>query len=246
MTPLRLSTEYARMILSERIEGQEPDINIYENSLEFSCEIDLNFDELLNQLSKLKVGFPEHLGVKSKDGPRFDQLAAEIIHAHLPLDSRLVGCREFWIWMSVAVFSDIIQWRHGTSTTNAHSNNYGLGNKIEGFLCRLWYRAELSKTIGNDPYALCRKAVERDFWESGIIRPRYSSCRPLTRAFVRFQYPDDRNGRPLLDPSNENGVRMLYKRIKRMQPTLTFEVLSEEAALSLLANLSHDLKEVTL
>ena len=105
---------------------------------------------------------------------------------------------------------------------------------------RLWLRASLSyDEQADDPYELTRKGTI-DFWESGILRPRYSSCRTLVKGFIRYQYPDNAP-RGYLHPTDPQGVRMLYKRIKRMHTTLALELLDEEEAYELLKDLGSDL-----
>lgn len=242
MKPMSISSEHGRVILEKRRLAGEVDPSEYEGQLPFECDLELDIGALKKELEALRKKFPQKLGSNSVKGSQFDQEAAEIVHKHLPIDPILAACREFWIWLSVAKFPDIIEWRHGTDDSYAHINNYSLALKTEGLFCRLWFRAALSIVEGEDPYKLCRVGA-RDFWDSGIVRPRYSACRALTRAFAKFQYPEELKGKPLLHPTNKDGVRKLYKLLKRVQPTVAFELLDEGAATKLLKGLSEGLKK---
>jgi hypothetical protein len=170
----------------------------------------------------------------------FDGEASVQLHRTLGLDPVSAGAGDFWIWLAVAHFSDVVEWRH-SSPGGANLRNYGIGNKWDNLLARLWYRAELCyDETADDPYWLARRG-SIDFWESGLIRVRYSSCRALSRALARFQYPSATDRRGLLHPTRPDGIRQLYKRLRRLQATVAFECLDDDAAYALVQELSADL-----
>ena len=169
--------------------------------------------------------------------------AATFLHSSLPnLDAATVGKAGFWRWLALANFYRVIEWRHHRDE-GAHPNNYGIGNRWTNYPARLWFRADLSyDEHSQDPYELTKRGPV-DFWESGIIRHNYASCRCLARAFVRYQYPGERLGRPRLHLVHENGVRLLYKRLRRLHATVAFEILNDDEAYELLLDLGHGLEE---
>lgn len=185
---------------------------------------------------------------------KFDGEAAVTFHRNLaPLPASVEGNYGFWRWVALAKFYEVIEWRHPREG-GAHPQNYGVGRIVApestGELAsatsqrsniypwRLWMRGSLVyEPDERDPYALARRGTV-DFWESGLIRVRYSSCRPLARAFVRYQWPDDSgNGRLSLD-----GTRTLYKRLRRLQATMAFELLDDDEAYALLEDLGDALE----
>ena len=105
--------------------------------------------------------------------------------------------------------------------------NFGIdGPPTSNRLRILWLRADIVYDASNeDPYNLATRLSPTDFWESGIIRHRYGWSRNLARLMTRFQYPDPNSGVGRLHLTHENGIRMLYKRLKRMHSTIAFEYL---------------------
>ena len=227
-------------ILAARSDGSDVELASHRQPILGVDVPNFDLDELRRDLLDLKSEFPSELSAKTSAGSRFDRMAAELVHRNLEIPPAVSGRKDFWIWMSLELSRDIVDWRHGSDGQPAHPNNYSINNKHDGLLARLWFRAELSRTDGLDPYGLTRRGQERDFWDSGIIRSRYSSCRPLTRALVRAQYPAEDAG-PVFHSTHELGIRMLYKRLKRIHATVALEVLDETGADALLGSLCHDL-----
>ena len=176
------------------------------------------------------------------DWAAFDGEAAVMLHQTIaPLPPAIEGNPGFWRWIALQLFK-VIEWRHARPE-GAHPHNYGLGSRVSNYPIRLWLRAALSyDDQSTDPYELtCRGAV--DFWESGIIRPRYSSCRALVRSFVRYHYPE-LSGRGTLHLTHSNGIRSLYKRLKRLHATMALELLDDDDAYALLNELGSGLQRV--
>ena len=234
----------AKDILDARNRGD--DVNTEPLSVETGTGEPLADSVIGASVSVLQEVQKTHSGESRPDDPvsaaRFDSEASVALHRSLTIDQTTAGNAGFWTWLAVTQFNELIEWRHSRGSQGAHFRNYGVGNKWSNLLPRLWFRAELSiDRRAEDPYRLTRRG-NVDFWESGIIRARYSSCRSLTRAFVRVQYPDERPDLPTLHPSNPKGIRELWKRLKRLQATISYEFIDEDGAIELIQDLATDLR----
>ena len=237
--PLKtLSAGDALYILSCWQSNQEEEPDTYGRELSNTCPTEHALDKAVLAIDGLRLTDPHK---RRSDFASFDCQAAVLFHQKvLELPHVIESNAEFWYWVAIFKFFEVIEWRHARKDEGAHSNNYGLGSRISNYPLRLWLRASLSYDKNtDDPYALTRKGTI-DFWESGILRPRYSSCRALVKSFIRYQYPDNAP-RGYLHPTNPQGIRMLYKRIKRMHTTLALELLDEGEAYELLDDLGSDL-----
>ena len=176
----------------------------------------------------------------------FDRHACPIIHRALDVPSNLAAEDGFWRWLAVEKFPDVIEARHGRSSeaTPAHQRNYGINTTVtNNRIAILWFRADMVyDPFSSDPYALAKQPAHTDFWESGIIRHRYAWCRNLARAFVKFQYQDPSSNSAFLHSTNSDGVRELYKRLRRLHATVSYEFLTDREIRKLLFDKSSDLK----
>ena len=193
-------------------------------------EFDGSFLEPLRaSLTKLMASFPE--GIKSKSDAKanaFEGKAARIIHEGLPIDSQVLADPEFWIWLAVAQFPDVVEWRYryGKEDSAAQLANYGVASRTENLLYRLWLRAELVlDDAATDRYHLADSG-QIDFYRSHLFRQGYANARGFARALLRFQYPKTSN------PAEPNlkllEIRDLVKRLRRMRSNLFLEILPEE------------------
>ena len=165
----------------------------------------------------------------------FDAQLAVALHSSAELNYATTTDLGYWRWLALEHGRDLIVFRYGEDAGYA---NFGLGPRWENLLLSSWFRAELSHDPGrDDPYSLTKRG-RSDFWASGVIRRRYASARNLVRALVRFQFPHDDPFRGKLHTDN---VRELYKRIRRMQATVAFELLSDDECDELLRVLADDL-----
>ena len=177
----------------------------------------------------------------------FDRTACKILHQELNLSPSLAASDGFWRWLAVERFCDVIEARHSRRSSVARLMNFGIdGPPTSNRLRILWLRADIVHDVGKeDPYHLATRLSPTDFWESGIIRHRYGWSRNLARLLTRFQYPDPDSGRGTLHLTHENGIRMLYKRLKRMHSTIAFEYLDDSELLEILETKSADLLRVS-
>jgi hypothetical protein len=156
-------------------------------------------------------------------GAHFELAAAEIVHASL-YPHPAFGDGEFWIWLTLCYFQDVIKSRY---PGGVNLKNYGVGGETENFLYRLWLRAEVAYDEENkDHYHLCR-CGDIDFWRSHIFRQSYGDVRKFAKALIRFQFPIDKENKPRLKIDE---IRALAKHLKRARSNLMFEVMTEERA----------------
>ena len=172
-------------------------------------------EELLKQGQKLDVN-------------SFDKDACVVLHRTLALPPYLAASDGFWRWLAVEKLSDIVEARAGKEW--AHLRNYGVDSSAtDNRVAILWFRADMVYDgLSDDPYHLARQPAHTDFWESGIIRHRYAWSPALAKSLVRFQYRDSSSSQAYLHSTHYNGVRELYKRMRRLHSTVSFEYLSDE------------------
>ncbi len=200
-------------------------------------------DRVTDRLLKIQRGL-EASG-KKIDAFGFDRIACEIVHRELDLPPNLAASDGFWRWLAVAKFSAIIEARHAPASSQAHLGNYGIDKSVtSNRMAILWLRADMlyDADATRDPYHLAKYHLHADFLESGIIRPRYAWCRNLSRALVRFQYRSPESDSAFLHSTHENGIRELYKRLRRLHPTVAFEFISDDELENILQDKSRDLK----
>ena len=176
----------------------------------------------------------------------FDGAACKILHSELNISPNLAASDEFWRWLAVEKFYDVIEARHSRRSSVARLMNFGIdGPPTSNRLRVLWLRADIVyDACSEDHYHLATRLSPTDFWESGIIRHRYGWSRNLARVMTHFQYPKPESGMGTLHLTHENGIRMLYKRLKRLHSTIAFECLDDSELLDILEVKSADLLKV--
>ncbi len=155
-----------------------------------------DFAVAISSYRELVDGLLEEFGGRDDLGARLemDAKAAGLIHAALPIEDGVAGDDGFWRYLALCETWPLIAWRHGRNEEGElrlAADHVGLGGKWECLPKRLWLRGELSwQADDEDPYALTRRGGS-DFWVSGVVRHAYSGARPVVRALVRFQYPEE-------------------------------------------------------
>ena len=172
----------------------------------------------------------------------FDKDAGVILHGALRLPPNLAAQDGFWRWLAVERFPDVVEAR--ARSQRAHLRNYGIdASMTANRIAILWYRAEMVYDGEcTDPYHLARQPAHEDFWESGIIRHRYAWSSNLARSLVRFQYRNRSSSQAFLHSTHQEGIRELYKRLRRLHSTISFEYLNDEELWAILEKKSSDLK----
>jgi Family of unknown function (DUF6339) len=189
---------------------------------------DLAIDDLVR---KLRVALARRrkesvsIDKGSAESRRFESCAASDVHQILPRSHPALSDPDFWTWLAVAHFSDVVEWRYGNPEKGCDQKNYGIGSRAENLLYRLWLRGELGyDPKSEDPYDLARRG-DIDFWRSHVFRRRFASARQFVHAWLRFQFPSaDAESRGRLTISQ---IRELVKHINRLKTNIVFELLDE-------------------
>ncbi|MEJ8835586.1 DUF6339 family protein [Ramlibacter sp. AN1133] len=187
-------------------------------------EFDTSFvEELRAELAAVQARWPN--GLKN-DGERntFEGTAARLVHSVVPCEPEVLSDPEFWIWLAVVSFPDVIEWRYGNKHGGTKPANYGIGSKTENLLYRLWLRAELVLDEQHEDRYHLADAGQIDFYRSHLFRQGYANARTFARALLRFQYPktDSAPNLKILE------IRELVKRLRRLRANLFLEILPEE------------------
>ena len=171
----------------------------------------------------------------------FDRHASVILHRDLDLPPNLVADDGFWRWLAVENLWPIVEARAGGEW--AHLRNYGIdASATDNRIAILWFRADMVyDEVSQDPYHLARQPAHTDFWESGIIRHRYAWSPNLARSLVRFQYRNASSAQAFLHSTDERGIRELYKRLRRLHSTVSFEYLNDQELQAILEEKSDGL-----
>lgn len=193
-------------------------------------DIERVLPDLARKLYEIKLRYPARLRRRDPAGGKFEAEACAEIHRALPFNPLMLADYEWWTWLAVFHFRELVDWRHGSETRVAAPANFGIGNGSENFLYRMWLRADAAYDPGRaDPYELARRG-DQDFWRSHVFRQGYGRCRELVRALVLYQFPDGSGGAPTLKIDE---IRELAKRLRRMHANVLFECLTREAAYDL-------------
>lgn len=180
-------------------------------------------DELRSELLELMTQSPDGLR-NDAERNRFEGAAARLVHSLIPEDTEVLSDPEFWIWLAVVCFSDVVEWRYGNKQGGTKPANYGIGSRTENLLYRLWLRAELVLDDQNDDRYHLVEAGQIDFYRSHLFRQGYANARTFARALLRFQYPKA-DSTPTLKIAH---IRELVKRLRRLRANLFLEILPED------------------
>ena len=203
---------------------------------------DSDADQLAVTLSEIQES-AHRTGYSNRERQEFDRHASKAIHEALDLTPEVFAEPGFWRWLAVAKLSSILEKRHRTRNRYAGLQNFGVtGPATSNRLFILWLRTDIVYDEDQpNPYHLSTRLSSTDFWESGIIRHRYGWAPSLARAFTEFEYPDPESGKATLAIGSENGVRMLYKRLKRLHAVIAFDHMTPEEIIPILEDKSADL-----
>ena len=241
-----ISTETALRVIQSTREGKdyrltEADIS-YVGDPTGKLLTDSDANRLAATLSKIQEA--AHVsGYSIGERQEFDRHASKAIHETLELTPEITADSGFWRWLAVAKLSTILERRHRSRGHDAGLKNFGVtGTVTSNRAFILWLRADIVYEEENvNPYHLSTRLSSTDFWESGIIRHRYGWAPNLASAFVEFQYPDPESGKATLAIGSKNGVRILYKRLKRLHAIIAFEHMATEEIIPILKDKSTDL-----
>lgn len=186
-------------------------------------------DGLREELGEIRASYPD--GLNQKDANLFEARAARAVHEGVPHHTEMLADPDFWIWLAVAHFGEIVEWRYGEPEAGTSVANYGVGARNENLLYRLWLRAELVlDEEAKDRYHLVGSG-QIDFYRSHLFRQGYANARTFARALLRYQYPKADPSAPHL---KVNQIRELVKRLRRLRANLFLEILGESECLSVI------------
>jgi hypothetical protein len=235
-----MSGEEALRFLKARDNGEEPPPDDFQRKVGSGDLMSIApIMKLGAELRKLQKSFPSKLRERDQEGGRFEQQACVIVHRRLAeCDRAVLADLEFWIWLAVIQFADIVEWRFGGAGRHVKPANYGIGQRTENLFFRLWLRAELVKDgKAKDPYHLARTG-DQDLWRSHILRQAYGNVRLVAKALLRLQA-----GQLAAKKLTVEGVRELAKRLRRLHANVVFEFLTSGQAEGLVLELSTDLRK---
>lgn len=223
----------ASTILHARRSGSTIDAERLVHGRGEGADLPQNFVAALrNDLERVRRRFANGLASPA-DANRFEAEAAQLVHRRVPSQPDVLADADFWTWLAVIHFSEIIEWRYGNPTGGAKVANYGIGARNENLLFRLWLRADLVlDPEAQDRYHLCN-AGQIDFYRSHLIRQGYANARAFARALLRFQYPGKDPAVPKLKIKE---VRELVKRLRRLRTNLFLEILDENECRHIIEN----------
>lgn len=228
--PIIMAGDASRYLLAKR--GDVPtDVDSIVQMRGSGEELDQWFiAPLRTGLERLCAKLPE--GLKSKADPAantFEAKASRLVHSAIPPNAEMLSDPDFWVWLSVVHFPEIVEWRYQyknrKSDTFAQLDNYGVGSRSDNLMYRLWLRAELVLDAqAKDRYHLS-DAGQIDFYRSHLFRQGYANARSFSRALLRYQYPNADLAEPRLKTIE---IRELVKRLRRMRSNLFLEILAED------------------
>lgn len=185
----------------------------------------IDWDQISSSLQGRLTALTDEIGDVTIGGAsrKFERQAAILVHGMMPKHVAL-GDPDFWTWLTVNYFVDLVKWRYPGST---NIKNFGVGGAIENLLFRAWLRGEIAHMPDNsDPYALADLG-DTDFWRSHIFRQGYADGREFAQALVNFQFPIALQGKPRLRIAE---IRELVKRLKTARSNLFVELMDERRA----------------
>lgn len=228
--PIIMAGDASRYLLAKR--GDAPmDVESIVQMRGSGDELDTWFIPTLRAgLQRLCAKLPN--GLKSKTDPAantFEAKASRIVHSAMPQNAAMLADPDFWVWLAVVHFPEIVEWRYRyqnrKSDTFAQLDNYGVGSRSDNLMYRLWLRAELVLDAqAKDRYHLA-DAGQIDFYRSHLFRQGYANARNFSRALLRYQYPNADLAEPRLKTIE---IRELVKRLRRMRSNLFLEILAED------------------
>jgi hypothetical protein len=224
--PVLITTDASAYLASKRA-GNPLDLDRLVKSRGDGDELTQSFvSDLVADLVLLKGKYPAD-GMKSqKNANQFEGEAARAIHERVKVPPEIQADPDFWLWLAVVHFSDIVEWRYGNPIHGTGLANYGIGARSENFVYRLWLRADLVlDDDADDRYHLCQRG-QIDFYRSHLFRQSYANARNFSRALLRFQYPHGDSTAPNLKVDQ---IRELVKRLRRLRANLFLEILDEKA-----------------
>ena len=232
-----ISMESADQLLRLYAEGNlDPRISAEKTIGEFSTKSqNQDVQETLMRLFEVaeQVGLVESRN-STKAQRQFHSMASIELHKSFSAFGNANGDPNFWRWVNFfgdAYGAALVDLRYGGENLgSAQTQYYGIGRNNQGLLSSLWLRADLMYDGSrDDPYEFSKAMLDLDFWWSHIIRLRYSCCRSVAKAFVRFvvEHEIPRGNTKVL---GDDGFRDLQPELTRRFATIAFEMMDDNSA----------------
>jgi hypothetical protein len=228
--PIITPGDATRYLLAKR-DGTAPEVESIVQYRGSGEELDQWFIKPLREgldrlCAKLKGGLTSKIDPAANT---FEAKASRLVHASIPAKSEMLSDPDFWVWLAVVHFPEIVEWRYRYQNRKTDSfaqlDNYGIGSRSDNLMYRLWLRAELVLDAGaQDRYHLT-DAGQIDFYRSHLFRQGYANARNFSRALLRYQYPNSDLAEPRLKTIE---IRELVKRLRRVRSNLFIEILAED------------------
>lgn len=239
-------TEYPRLTLTNAKHAYE--VLARSEDPDWSCLVP-NHEVFVGRYESVRSGVQALLERSPNDPSASDLRAFEadlgiVLHQRIPWGP-YTGDKDFWRWIAFVLLREAVVYRHGKHGM-PERKNYGIGALADNLAFRSWFRADIAYDQSALPTSEeCydwAKVGDQDFWRSFIIRVRYSYARQMAKALLEFQHPNKDSRRRLKPGDKETGIRMLSKRLSRLQPNLCLAALDKEECLELLSELAEGLE----
>jgi hypothetical protein len=212
-------------------------------------EVTLGFDvaELASEVRGLAKASYEQGPFRSKK--RSHPGDTPMDHGVIDLFSRYVipddlGFRpEFWNSLTLLYLADVVYgYRHASVTEGQLPNveNVVSASVQESYFGRCWLRLALTKNEQDAYEPQLAKRGSVDFWRSHVFRQKSTWGTNITRAFVKYQYPED--SLPRLDEAINDyecdGIRLFIKQLAGSTSVKCLDILTEDQLIKHMNELS--------
>ncbi|WP_211656930.1 hypothetical protein [Paracoccus sanguinis] len=179
----------------------------------------------------------------------FESEAAVLLHEFFE-DHEALRDPEFWMWLATGPGRSIILARYPAVSIEpsvdekdggverprkplpSPQNFYGLAAR-ETLFFRLWIRAEMGRSNGEDPWKFVRPGMV-DFWRSHVFRQLYAHHRPFLHALVDFQFPKELDDNRNIGRLNTTKIRILARELSMACANIVIESLDRAQCAALI------------
>jgi hypothetical protein len=201
----------------------------------------IDFSKLHIELKKIFVG-PRPKGV-AQDA-YFEMMGCSLVHKTLSDISTLTATDPgFWMWVTFASCGnklvEFVDARMKKGEQLPAEDNFGIttrANVFEGLYARLWWRGfRFLDDKAPNPYDLAERG-DVDFWRSHIIRQKYSYSDSMSKAFIRFIFPEHKQ----TSSNNILLMRKIASKLKARHASCAYESLTEDKCTEILVAIAEE------
>ena len=236
MKSCNLSSENLQKIADENKWG---DYSFLSNLTEsHGLEENLNFEsedllELRNELNEILNEDKSLFRNLNEFWNKYDGEAASIIYSKLSrIPIKLATSEDFWRFLCCLCYEYIYE-RMGYKSWEDFKQEH-FGKVREDALSRNWWRGY---SVADEKLV---KIGSSDLWRSFILRRKFSKCKHLNRACIKFFNSPERftwifNGEKI---SHTAAVRELGKEIQKQHSITPYEIIGEKDCLTIISELA--------